>query len=79
MINEKEVIDVISSALNMEKSLINIDSSSENLEEWDSLSHLSILVSLDQWLAGKASKMTGLATATSVKEIIDVLNENIDG
>ena len=79
MINEKEVIDVISSALNMEKSLINIDSSSENLEEWDSLSHLSILVALDQWLAGKASKMTGLATATSVKEIIDVLNENIDG
>jgi acyl carrier protein len=79
MINERKVIDVISGALNIENNLISINSSSENLEEWDSLSHLSILVALDQWLDGAASKMTDLATATSVKEIIDVLNENIDG
>lgn len=79
MINKREVIDVISNALNIENKLVTIDSSSENLEEWDSLSHLSILVALDQWSDGKASKMTDLATATSVKDIIDVFNESIDG
>jgi acyl carrier protein len=79
MIDENQVINIISKALDMKSSLVTIDSSSENIEEWDSLAHLSILVALDQWLNGQAGKISGLATATSVKEIITLLNEYVDG
>jgi acyl carrier protein len=79
MIDENKVINIISNALDMKSSLVTIDSSSENIEEWDSLAHLSILVALDQWLNGQAGKISGLATATSVKEIITLLNEYVDG
>jgi len=79
MIDENQVINIISKALDMKSSLVTIDSSSENIEEWDSLAHLSILVALDQWLNGQAGKISGLATATSVKEIITLLNEHVDG
>ena len=79
MIDENKVINIISKALDMKSSLVTIDSSSENIEEWDSLAHLSILVALDQWLNGQAGKISGLATATSVKEIITLLNEYVDG
>jgi acyl carrier protein len=78
MIDENKVINIISNALDMKSSLVTIDSSSESIEEWDSLAHLSILVALDQWLNGQAGKISDLATATSVKEIVDLLNKNID-
>ena len=79
MIDENKVIDIISVALDMNSNLVTIDSSSENIEGWHSLAHLSILVALDRWLNGQAGKISGLATATSVKEIVTLLNEYIDG
>jgi acyl carrier protein len=79
MIDENKVIDIISGALHVNNNLITIDSSSENIEEWDSLAHLGVLVALDKWLNGQVGKISGLATATSVKEIIALLNKNIDG
>ena len=79
MIDENKVINIISNALDMNSNLVTIDSSSENIEGWDSLAHLSILVALDRWLNGQAGKISGLATATSVKEIVTLLNEYIDG
>ena len=48
----------------------------DNLDEWDSLGHLSILSAIDQELDGKASKLTALAAATSVSNIIIILEEN---
>ena len=79
MIDEKKIISIISKVLQIEEKLVTIDSSSENIEEWDSLAHLSVLVALDKWLNGQAGKISGLATATSVKEIVTLLNKNIDG
>ena len=48
----------------------------DNLDEWDSLGHLSILSAIDQELDGKASKLSALAGATSVSSIIIILEEN---
>lgn len=72
MINDAKVIEIISDALKLEKGLVSMNSSSQNTEEWDSLAHLSILVALDRYLEGRASKLTNLATATSVKAILEV-------
>ena len=48
-------------------------SSSNNLEEWDSLGHLSILTALDKKTSGKTSKIKSLADLESVSGIIKVL------
>jgi acyl carrier protein len=79
MIDENKIVNIISDVLHADNGLITIDSSSENTEEWDSLAHLGILVALDKWLNGQAGKISDLATATSVKEIVALLNKNIDG
>jgi len=79
MISEQKVINIVSEILQVENGEITSASSSENTEEWDSLNHLSILISLDQWLDGQAAKIPELATATSIKEIVALLNKNIDG
>ena len=55
---------------------INEQVSSNNFDEWDSMSHLSILIALDKKLSGKVQKIQELSEAYSVKRIIQILNKN---
>jgi len=72
--NISDLILIIKKAINIEN--INLESSSENTEEWDSLGHLSILVALDKELNGKLSSIPEIATADSVEAIIAILRKN---
>ena len=76
MINEEKVIEIVQSSLKLESGSISIDSSSENVDEWDSLEHLSILVAIDEELKGKAGEIDDLAKATSVRGILDAINKH---
>jgi len=76
MISEKKVIEIVQSSLKLESGSISIDSSSENVDEWDSLAHLSILVTLDEELKGKAGEIDDLAKATSVRGILEAINKH---
>ena len=75
MLNEKELIDIIESALEINKGTIN-----SCYKEWyslcDSLWHLSILVKLDEKLEGKCSSIAELSTSTSITAIKEVLKSN---
>ena len=73
---EEEVLKIIEEALKLEKGVININSNPNNVSEWDSLGHLNILMALDKRLDGKASGLSELAKAMSVKKIISVLKNN---
>jgi hypothetical protein len=73
MIQEK-LYNLIKTALEVES--ITIDDSIDTVEAWDSLAQLSILVAIDQETEGRASKITELATALSVKKLIDILEKN---
>lgn len=73
---EEEVLKIIEEALKLEKGAININSNPNNVSEWDSLGHLNILMSLDKRLDGKASGLSELAKAMSIKKIISVLENN---
>ena len=68
-ITTEELITIITDALDADD-LITDESSMDNIPEWDSLGHLSILTSLDQATEGKASSLSDLGDTTSVKEII---------
>ncbi len=73
-ITTEELITIITDALDADD-LITDESSMDNIPEWDSLGHLSILTSLDQATEGKASSLSDLGDTTSVKEIISILNK----
>ncbi|MDA9243121.1 hypothetical protein N9P26_03540 [Amylibacter sp.] len=55
---------------------IDINASADNIPEWDSLGHLSILTALDQAVDGRASSLSELSDATSVTEIINILESH---
>ncbi len=76
MLSKKQVILCISKSLKVPISKININSSDQDFEKWDSLGHLEILMSLDKALKGKAIKIADLAQAHSVKKIFTVLKKN---
>lgn len=71
---EIELLKLIKTSLKT-KDKINLKSSSRNVEEWDSLGQLSILTTLDKKFKNKASKLTKLATAETVKDIVSILKK----
>ncbi len=72
---KEDIINIIKDALKVDK--ITIESSVDNLDEWDSLGHLSILVALDKEFDGRLASISDLATADSVEKIISILeNKN---
>tara|TARA_B110000003_G_C16654248_1_gene535669 strand:- start:3342 stop:3590 length:249 start_codon:yes stop_codon:yes gene_type:complete len=76
-ITNEELITLITDALDADDT-ITLDSSMDNIPEWDSLGHLSILTSLDQATEGKASGVSDLGDTSSVNEIISILkSENL--
>lgn len=72
--NEKDLFKLIKTSLKTPKK-IDLKSASRNIEEWDSLGQLSILTTLDKRFKNKASKLTKLATAETVKDIVSILKK----
>ena len=72
---KNELLNLIAKALELPDGSIDDNSSGDNIEAWDSLGHLSILVLLDKRVDGKASKISDLAVATSVKRISKILTD----
>ncbi len=73
---ESDVIKIIGNALKLENIELNEDSSVDNIDEWDSLGHLGVLVALDKAFDGKIASIKEIATADSVGKILQVLKAN---
>ena len=71
---EKDLFKLIKTSLKTSKK-IDLKSNSRNIDEWDSVGQLSILTTLDKKFKNKASKLTKLATAETVKDIASVLRK----
>jgi acyl carrier protein len=76
MIDKDKLNKIVAKALNVPLEKINDQSSSSNLEEWDSLGHLAILTSIDNQTSGKASKIETLSSCTSLKDLYETLVSN---
>jgi hypothetical protein len=74
MITIAELTDLVAQALDVDQ--VDENASMENIEQWDSLGHLSVLTLIDKHLEGKASTLAGLASATGVGEIAQILETN---
>ena len=73
--DEKKFFKLIEEALEIKKNSINIESSSENIENWDSLGQLKILMSLDNLTKGKSAKINELASVNNVKDFLIILKK----
>lgn len=73
---EKEVLEAIRSALNIEEEKITRDTKAGDIAEWDSLGHLTVLVELDKLYEGKIGGIKDLASVDSVGRIIEILKEH---
>ena len=76
MLNKKDLIILVAEALEVKKNKINELTKSDDIENWDSLGHLNILVKIDQELNGKAGGVNELSEAYSVDKIYTILKKN---
>ena len=72
---EKDILQLVKKSLKTRQK-IDINSSSNNVEEWDSVGQLIILSNLDIKLKGATSNISSIATANSVRKIISILKKN---
>jgi acyl carrier protein len=75
-ITQPEVIEIMEKALEMKSGLLNETTRSEEVENWDSLGQLSILVALDKLFDGKIANLTQMAEADSMPKILDILKQH---
>ena len=75
-ISESDVLAIVRKALTPADQKITIDTTSDNVEGWDSLAHLTILVDLDKVFSNKVGKINEMASASSVKGILQLLKDN---
>ena len=74
MLDINELFTLIAESLDVEIDIINETSSSESIDEWDSLGHLSILSALDEVTNGKASEVEELAAALKIEDLTKILS-----
>lgn len=68
------VFKVISSSLNVDNKLINLNTDNKNLKEWDSLGQIRIILNLEKNFT--KIKTSDYSNLTSVKKIIGHLKDN---
>lgn len=78
-INESMLLAGIAESLEVDPELISIDTVSSDLEEWDSLGHISIMSFLDKTYGEITERVPDFASATSVREVLELLKSNIEG
>lgn len=75
-LTELKIIELFSKILKIKKNKIDINLSSNNTEEWDSINHLNLMVEINSKLNGKAKNIPELSTAHSLKKIYAILKKH---
>jgi acyl carrier protein len=71
---EQRLISVLSSTLALDESQITIDSSSENIEQWDSLKHMNIIFAVEDEF-NIIIPDEKLSESTNVKALLAIIKE----
>ena len=73
---ENEFLVCVAEALEIELEHISLETTADDLDEWDSLGHLTILFALDKASGGKASNIDSLSGMTKLDDIFRALSVN---
>ena len=71
----KDVLEAIATGLDLEPDEVTLESSSETIEDWDSLGHLTVLSALDEASGGRTADLIDLTQVASVEEVLQILRE----
>lgn len=74
-ISQFEVIVVVEKALEMKPGQLKENTCAEEIENWDSLGQLNILVALDKLFDGKIASINEMAEADSMTKILNILKQ----
>lgn len=74
MINESELLSALGHAILDEN--FNIESSTENTENWDSLGQLGILATVSKLTGGKSDLIDEVLTCQTARDLIDILRKH---
>ena len=72
--DHQEIFAVIAKALDVDIEQITIDTLASDIDDWDSLGHLTIMMSLEKAFPVGYNSDPRMASVVSVKEIIDILS-----
>ena len=72
---EDKICEIIAKALEIKPELVTPKTTSNDIDDWDSLGHLTILMELGSEFGSKFEGNSKLASAVSVQEIIDIVDE----
>ena len=75
-ISQSDVFAVVEKALEMKSGVLNESTRAEEVEMWDSMGQLSILVALDKLFEGKIANINEMAEADSMTKIINILKQH---
>ena len=75
MITKEDLFKIVEEATESEPGDIDMSSTSETVENWDSLGHLDILMRLSEHFGDGYVEDERLGTVVSVEEIFSILNE----
>lgn len=71
----KDVLEAIATGLDLGPDEVTLESSSETIEDWDSLGHLTVLSALDEASGGRTADLIDLTQVASVEEVLQILRE----
>jgi len=74
-VSPEQIVEEIATALEISPNSIGVATTSSDIEEWDSLGHISILSRLDAIFDNVTERIPELASAASVGEILKLLNQ----
>lgn len=75
-ISHSAIIVVIEKALELKPGFLGESTHAEDVENWDSLGQLNILVALDELFDGKIADISEMAEADSIPKIINLLTQH---
>jgi hypothetical protein len=73
--NQKKFLLLISKSLGIKLNKVSLNLKFNEIEEWDSIGHLTILSSLDKATKGKSAEIKGLGNQKSLKKIWEILKK----
>lgn len=75
-ISQPDVIAVVEKALEIKPGLLSENTRAEEVDMWDSVGQLSILVALDKLFDGKIANINEMAEADSMPKILNLLKQH---
>ena len=71
--DESTLFKIVEEATGADAGSVSLDTTAADIEGWDSLGHLTIISAISEHLGDDVEEDPRLASADSVKELVDIL------